>query len=267
MRDGWAAKLASLLTSAAAVAALWFTAQSLQATQNQIGLSEQGQLTDRFGKAVEQMGSDKLDVRLGGIYALERLARDSPRDHPTVMEVLSAFIREHAPTTFCTQVTSYTKPAPGGPTDIQAALTVIGRRNAQNDGPSHLNLTHTCLTDADLLGADLLGADLTNTNLTNANLTGANLGYANLTGANLGYANLTGANLTIANLIGADLTHIDLTNANLIGADLTKVNLTSAHLTNAHPFGANLTGADLTGADLLGADLTGANLTGAVGAP
>ena len=53
-------------------------------------------MTDRYTKAIEQLGSDKLDVRIGGIYALERIARDSARDHPTVMEVLTAFIREHS---------------------------------------------------------------------------------------------------------------------------------------------------------------------------
>ena len=39
-------------------------------------LTEQGQVTDRYTKAIEQLGSDKLDVRIGGIYALER---DRPR--------------------------------------------------------------------------------------------------------------------------------------------------------------------------------------------
>jgi hypothetical protein len=51
-------------------------------------LARQGQVTDRYTKAIEQLGSDKLEVRIGGIYALERIAHDSPRDHPTIMEVL-----------------------------------------------------------------------------------------------------------------------------------------------------------------------------------
>jgi hypothetical protein len=46
-------------------------------------------VTDRYTKAIEQFGSDKLDVRVGGTYALERIAHDSARDHPTVMEVCS----------------------------------------------------------------------------------------------------------------------------------------------------------------------------------
>jgi hypothetical protein len=59
-------------------------------------LTEQGQVTERYTKAIEQLGSDKLDIRIGGIYALERIARDSARDHPAVIEVLAAFVREHS---------------------------------------------------------------------------------------------------------------------------------------------------------------------------
>ena len=59
-------------------------------------LSRDGQVTDRYAKAIEQLGSEKLDVRIGGICALERVARDSARDHPAVMEMLAAFIREHS---------------------------------------------------------------------------------------------------------------------------------------------------------------------------
>jgi hypothetical protein len=60
-------------------------------------LTQQGQLTDRYTKAIEQLGSDKPDVRLGGIYALERIAKDSAYDRATIAEVLTAFIRGRAP--------------------------------------------------------------------------------------------------------------------------------------------------------------------------
>src|SRR5512144_2911676 len=68
---------------------LFFTSRTFR-------LTREGQLTERYTKAVEQLGHDKLDVRLGGIYALERLMVDSKRDHPTIVEVLAAFLREHA---------------------------------------------------------------------------------------------------------------------------------------------------------------------------
>jgi hypothetical protein len=73
-----------------------FAAGALVFTGRSFSLSREGQVTDRYTKAIEQLGSDKLDVRIGGIYALERIARDSARDHPVVMEVLTAFIREHS---------------------------------------------------------------------------------------------------------------------------------------------------------------------------
>jgi hypothetical protein len=84
-RNGFIAGLAGL----AALGSLFIANRTYRLTQ-------EGQITDRYTRAVEQLGSDKLDVRLGGIYALERIAKDSERDHPTVVEVLSAFVREHS---------------------------------------------------------------------------------------------------------------------------------------------------------------------------
>jgi ABC-type Fe3+ transport system permease subunit len=51
-------------------------------TWRQLGVTREGQITDRYTKAVDQLGSDHLDVRVGGIYALERIARDSPTIGP-----------------------------------------------------------------------------------------------------------------------------------------------------------------------------------------
>jgi hypothetical protein len=53
--------------------------------------------TERYTKAVEQLGHASSDIQLGGIYALERIAHDSKRDRGVINEVLSAFIREHTP--------------------------------------------------------------------------------------------------------------------------------------------------------------------------
>ena len=198
-------------------------------------LTEQGQVTDRYAKAIEQLGSDKLDVRIGGIYALERVARDSARDHPTVMEVLSAFIREHSNEPW---------PDPGGPEwerstrpDVQAALTVVRRRDQTRDIQA-INLVDADLTYADLTGVNLAGADLTHADLTGATLIGADLTGADLTAATLAGATLAGANLTTVTLLGANLTE-----ATLVGADLT-----GATLAAAAGLGADFSLADLTGA-------------------
>ncbi|WP_433192992.1 pentapeptide repeat-containing protein [Nocardia sp. CA-107356] len=268
--------------------ALWFTGQSLRATQNQYALSEQGQIADRFGKAIEHLGSNTIDIRLGGIYSLEHVAHDSPADHPTVYEVLTAFVRTHSPITPCVAPEFGTLSGSALAVDVQAAVAVVGRRDTSYDGLNPIDLRTSCLAGTDLAaawldeahlrGANLSGAYLYRAHLTFADLfgaylTGAHLNGANLTGANLAdahqtSADLSGAYLNGAHLNGADLSGAHLIGAHVIGANLTRAqligaNLTYAHLTGTGLFGANLTGANLTGADLTGADLTGADLTGA----
>jgi len=188
-------------------------------------------ITERFSKAVEQLGSKKLEIRLGGIYSLERIAKDSPDDHGTVMEVLASFIRRKS----CIPVELNRERQI--PIDIQAALTVIGRRNSGNDKEYTINLRKADLTNADLrkailcetdlgggflIGADLNGAILHNGKLFNANLEWANLRKADLTNADLGRAILRHANLSEADLSGAILHHADLHHADLHHADLSQ---------------------------------------------
>ncbi|GAA2794593.1 hypothetical protein GCM10010452_23600 [Crossiella cryophila] len=206
--DGWL-KVTALLTSLATVAALWFTAEALHTTRGQVGLTEQGQYTDRFGKAVEQLGSDKPAIRMGGLYALERLARDSARDHATIVEVLSAYVRERAPRDNCRD------PRPAA--DVQTALTVLGRRDAGRDQHARV----------DWRGACLAGAELSE----------AHLGQARLDGVNLRDAVLRGANLTGAQLRDADLTNAYLVDTDLRGADLHQTRMAGAFVGGRSPTG------------------------------
>jgi hypothetical protein len=256
-----------------------FAAGALVFTGRSFSLSREGQVTDRYTKAIEQLGSDKLDVRIGGIYALERIARDSARDHPVVMEVLTAFIREHSRE-------KWSRPPPprmawiaglerfrfGGRfiparPDVRAAASVIGRRDAEHDaGPIDLygaHLVNTNLIYADFHGALLSDVDLRASVLARARLGRAILEDVNLREAYLDDADLRGANLTGANLAGAHLGCADLSSACLRHANLTRADLSGADLSGADLTRVDLTGADLTGADLTGADLTGADLTGA----
>jgi uncharacterized protein YjbI with pentapeptide repeats len=277
-RDAAQGRLLTLGAGLLAAGALWFAARKFT-------LPREEQVTDRYTKAIDQLGSDKLDVRIGGIYALERVARDSLRDHPTVMEVLAAFIREHSREQGPSAESGAELPQWTTRPDVQAAVTAIGRRNSEYDRQS-VNLSGSQLLGADLTGADLTSADLTSADLTGADLTGADLTAVHLTSARLTGADLTAAHLTRADLTGADLsgahlsgtvlrgadltgahlTDADLTSAHLFGADLsgahlTRAHLTRAHLTGAHLYRANLSNASLIGADLYGADLTDADLT------
>jgi hypothetical protein len=247
-RSWWEAAhtVGSLATGIAAVAALLLTYQSLTVTQR-------GQVSDRFGRAVEQLGADTIDVRLGGIYALEQLMRDSPDDQPTVIEVLSAYIRTRTPARTDTPAKHRPEKRPVRlVVDVQAALTVLGRRDPDHDRYARINLTDIDLTDTDLTEVNLAGADLRR----------ATLRYTHLPGVNLFRADLRGADLTGANLgNGANLRYTHLDNANLTDADLKEADLTGASLPDTALRGADLHGATLAYAVLSDADLTGAKLT------
>jgi hypothetical protein len=93
--DTRTALLAGLI-GVGALLTFWLNSRVYRIAARTLQVTEQGHITERYTKAIEQLGSDKLDVRLGGIYALERIAVDSKRDHPTVVEVLGAFVREHS---------------------------------------------------------------------------------------------------------------------------------------------------------------------------
>jgi Pentapeptide repeats (9 copies) len=66
---------------------------TLEATREQLNLTEQGQVTDRYTRAVEQLGHEKAPVRLGALYSLEHLAQDNPGYRQTVVDVLCAYLR------------------------------------------------------------------------------------------------------------------------------------------------------------------------------
>ena len=215
-------------------------------------LSKRGQFTDRYTKAIAQLASDKLTERLGGVYALEHLMRESPADHSTVVAVLAAFIREKAyadPSVIdlSTLVTQQSEPKPS--TDVQAALTVLARRPKRPE-PDSLDLSRTDLRGADLRWARLEGASLEAAWLHYANLSSANLKDAFLRGAQFQHAWLVGTDLDDADLIDAQLEK-----ANLGGALLRKANLSRAQLRETHLRAADLQHAFLPGASLEGAYL------------
>ncbi|MBI0297205.1 pentapeptide repeat-containing protein [Streptomyces sp. PRKS01-29] len=233
LRTQWAMVVATTLPGLAAVIALIFTYLSVQQSQEDLRVSEQGQITDRYNDAVTNLGDDSIDVRLGGIYALQRIMTDSERDRPTVVRILAAFVRVHAP------ITAETRKAlrPGGPPpDLAAALTVLLDRESgslERDG-GQIDLHRTDLRgayflathqDADLSLAQFNGADLSGAFFEGDFLTAADLRDANLAHAHLKAARLRGARLTGANLTGADLENAHFDNADITGADLTDANL------------------------------------------
>jgi uncharacterized protein YjbI with pentapeptide repeats len=253
-------------------------------TARTFALNRRGQITERFTRAVEQLGDNKMEIRLGGIYALERIAHESSDEHGPILEILTAYVRQNSPWPPRHRPGATGEPAaqmgqerhiegttrddhmpPEASTDIKAILTVLARRDPahEHDAPIRLDLARTNLRGVQAAGIDLRSANLAGGQLQGANLEGAQLQEANLAGAQLQGANLEGAQLPDANLIDAHLRDAILIDAQLRGADLVDAQLQEAHLGAAQLEEANLIGAQLQGANLRYAELWGALLGGA----
>lgn len=249
--------LIQVIAGAAIVAGLYLVWRRMTATESLASQAletvREGQLTDRFSRAVQQFGSDKVEIRLGGIYALERIAHESERDHWPVMEVLCAYVRDAA-------AWREERPATRLPVDVQAILTVVGRRALRFETAEHHRID---LSRTDLRMADLQKGNFGNALLVGAHLEGADLGNATLEKADLRGAYLSETDLVQANLAGADLREAHLEGAYLVEARLTGADLAAARLDGAYLGGAHLENADLSGAYLEGAYLHKAKMDGA----
>ena len=202
LRDTWATIFATLFF----VAACYFTwrhvdaigktvvaaERTTAAAEKSAAISSERHITERFVRVMELLGDEKLEVRLGGIYALERIARDSPNDQNAVTEVLATYVREHA--TWNQQEQA----APRLRSDIQAILTVLGRRTWSSGEEESLDLHATALATAYLPFARLQRAFLYEADLRGAMLYNADLRGAWLWTAHLHNAHLEGTDLTAA---------------------------------------------------------------------
>lgn len=301
--------------------------------QKQVDIAEQGHMTDRISKAVEQLGAEKtiqktydkdrrgapehrqdagahnvnkeryystsksvpnLEVRLGAIYALERIAQDSMRDHISVMEILCAYVRSNAPVEKArkievdTEAKNWTVKLKKDvdnidipPIDIQAVLRVIGRRksshiefemDAENNQHGHsykLDLSNTNLQKLDLSmlnfdnavfsGAMAQGADFHKSTLKEAKLGQTGLQLSNFGGASMQAAYLREAELLMAKMGGARLQEAYLRKAKMQNASLRRTQLQGANLRESKLSGVALSETNFDFADLRDAVFEGSS--------
>ena len=279
----FAKTVATIIVALGVSVTLYLTWRRVTAAERTIEVAQEGQITERFTRAIDQLGSDKVSIRLGGIYALERIARDSVEDHWPVMQVLMDCVPKRP---------SPDKQPLGDPSersvpaDVQAILMVLGRLNTQHADPGRrLNLRRADIRGADLTEVNFQRAILIEAHFSNVLLNYANLQKANLTLADfrstiLQNADLQGAVLEVADFRGADLAGANLREAKLNGANFQwgPLRLTNEGIQGATPNNpsrrtqlqeadlkgptsrhAHFQGADLTNVDFEGVDLTGSH--------
>lgn len=201
----------TLLQGVGGLLALAGVAAGAAVTLRQVRSSREGNTIELFTKAIDQLSSENISVRQGGVYAMELLARLDPAYGGHVHALLTTFVRQRAPWPPVRpewQVDAERARFTGGlADDVGAAMGALSRRSMVADG------AYSLLEKVDFREADLAECDLRM----------AYFGGSNLDGANLTKANLTNATFSHATLRNCDLSGADLTGAELAGADVTGV--------------------------------------------
>jgi uncharacterized protein YjbI with pentapeptide repeats len=246
-------------------------------TYRRIEVAREGQITDRFIRAMELLGDEKEEIRLGAIYSLERIARDSAKDYWSVISILTAFVRAKRshPNGLTGDVSTFARL----PADVLAILGVLVRRPRGREGPEQrLNLS-----DTDLRGVAFKDAHFERAFFSDAMLDRAQFLTAKVPEMNAGFFKGTtdgdGRLLTLeldeerwrlyqqrrlggCPLEGANLDRASLAGAFMPGIHLEKASLAFAKLNGSVLWDARLNGASLVSADLEGVLLDRADLRG-----
>ncbi|MEM8572034.1 MAG: pentapeptide repeat-containing protein [Pseudomonadota bacterium] len=235
-----------------------------------------------------------LEVRIGAILTLDRIARENREEHIRVMDILCAYIRENAPASGAEdhglgdwpdypesptadimqqrrgalwerreKLEKWVNDLPDPRTDIQKAMEVIGNR----DPESVARIEDKFVRDGETgYWLDLRKTNLRKCNLSHLDFRRARFGAARMEGANLeeawmGVANLEEAWMGGANLVKARMEGANLVKARMEGANLVRAQMEGANLEEARMERANLEGARMESANLVKARMESANLS------
>ena len=242
----------------AAVFGAPFVAWRSYVAHKQTAISEQSHITDQINKAVEGLGAEKtvksggdeltrpnIEVRIGAIYALERIAQDSDRDHIKIMEIICAYIRSNFPTGDLASTTPpFQKKTPR--IDLQSAIRTLGRRSKDKkeieaklkfrldlrgcdlsfvdfeEGDFSAAMFHECkiecgnFRECHLRGTEFVGSTLNHCNFFEALLHGTNLDHVKIEFPQIGSGAMSDS-ITLAKKYGVTMVGATMPAINYLG--------------------------------------------------
>lgn len=187
------------------------------AVRRQANTAQHDLLNRRYQQGAEMLGSGALSVRLGGIYALQKLAEEHPKEyHVQILKLLCAFVRHPA-------VGDLEIFAKRPYEAIQVAMEAISSChkhtlrliNIEGNDQSSLDFSGADIQRISLYHGSFYFADMFKANLSHSCLHGVDLHSASSQETNFQYSDLSAANLSDAYLSGANLHSANLSNANL----------------------------------------------------
>ncbi|MCF0073056.1 pentapeptide repeat-containing protein [Dyadobacter sp. CY261] len=240
--------IAQIIGGVLVLAGLAFSWEQVVDSRNNLELSQQRFTVESYSKAVDQLGSTSSHVRMGGIFALQKISEGAEAYKLVVNQVLGAFIREHTADSIMNVE------------EIQATIDVIVKRpgyapsEVDSSNGINFNLLNLGLLDFD--NADLSKASMIDTKLRKSSFVNANLSNAICVGAAFELANLTNAELTNADFADAMCQRANFRNATLVGVNFSRCDLREVDFTGAIIDGAKFDDADISNAIFDGVDLS-----------
>lgn len=263
---------------------------SARSAQRQADLAEKGHITERYIKAIDQLGAThgdgkpNLEVRLGGIYGLERVAHESDDLYQQIIEVLTAYVRTNAIDPLAeyheSKLTAdfVEEKQAGLKADVQAVITVLGRRKKmENEKPMDFSYAYLPLynfeggnfSEANFRRANCWGANFSETDCSRVVFVETRCEKARFKSAKCRNALFNAADCRSANFKGADCTDVRFTEADCTKANFTKSTCknsdfslstcTKAVFTTAYCKGANFVRGNFQGAMFASSNLTDAS--------
>lgn len=240
------------------------------AATEQARVAQENYVTGIFSKSVELLGLERevrttgsdgnlvsrstpnTEARLGALYSLERLLDESEKDQRAILETLCAYVRGNSQLQIPSDEEEAKRfhrgelpPIPGRRIDVQAAITIIGRRSkrllqrGKSEGWSldfrnsnlagydfsklnfdQSDFSDTFLNQAKLTGSSFIGSNFTRTNLSATTMERANFRSSNFVNSNLSKAAIDQTDFSFARIAGTDLREATVVSFNIHDADL-----------------------------------------------
>jgi len=235
----------------------------------QASTAEASHVAETYTKAIEQLGAaddkghPKLELRLGALYSLEKIAKTNKDYHSQIIEVLCAYVRLQSR---IQDDQAKDNSIPSGAVilpreDVQATLTIIGRRNLEFDPADlRLNLKSVDIEGADLSGLKLNKAILDGSCLRRVKADNTSISYCSFVRADLNSANLSSCEAIGSDFSGANLEKAVVEESNLSECSLRKTNLQEASFDNVIAVNIDARDADFAHSSIADTDFSGASL-------
>ncbi|WP_315774611.1 MULTISPECIES: pentapeptide repeat-containing protein [unclassified Bradyrhizobium] len=248
----------------------WVAHMQAAAAARQANVAFENQITGIFTKSVELLGGIRelktirpdgtsitrsmpnYEARLGALYSLERLLNESKSDRRAILETLCAYVRENSPLELPEEDKERQEfffgartPKATRRSDVQAALTIIGRRSLQVRQEAEHGVWNLDFRDTNLVGYDLSGLNFDRSDFTGSFLNASKLNESSFARSVFDRSVLRNANLEDTSFRFSCFKH-----ANLGGAQIVNTDFRDTKLERTDLCGANLTSLDISGANL-----------------